>query len=124
MNENEFFEILETEELEMNESFSDLAQESKEMNFKSNDILRIEENVSHSWSGVTNCGHTDRIRRECAGAVERWARNKMFEYRQYRWIRYGNESSRVHITQRNPPFGPRSCGARTSIPCYIEFRKA
>lgn len=49
----------------------------------------------------------------------------MFEYQQYRYIRYGNEASRVSVSQRKDPWtGVRSCGARTSIPCYIEFRKA
>jgi hypothetical protein len=123
MKEEDFFKIEKTEEFEMTEQFGQTAPESEKVTYKENDILRIENNVYHSWSGVSSCGHADRIKSECWGAVQNWAKNKIFEHSQYRYIRYGNESSRVRVLNRKPPFGARSCSASTTIPCYIEFRK-
>lgn len=123
MKEEEFFENLETEELELNENFGSEALESAELDLKAIGILRIDENVKHSWRGVKNCGDKNRINNECRRAMENWAKNKMFEYSEYRWIKYGNKSSSVRVTQRRARLsGRRSCSASTTIPCYIEFR--
>ena len=124
MTEEELFEILETTELENTSDFGQAMPEAEELNLDSGDILRIEEPIRHTWTGVTSCGHQDRIKNECWGRVQSWAKDKMFEYRQFRCLRYGNGSSRVKIRNRKDPWtGKRSCWAGTTIPCYIEFRK-
>lgn len=120
-----FFEVESYLEQENSESFGENNDVLEIHNLLPNDILKIEESVFHSWGGVTSCNHDDRIKSECWGAVTNWAKNKMFEYRHgYSWISYGNESHTVRTSQyKDPVTNKRSCHSRTSIPCYIEFRR-
>lgn len=98
--------------------------EFKKLKLKDSDVLKIEENVNHHWRGVTSCGHADRIKNESWTKVQSWAKNKIFEYREYRYVRYGNKAHTVYVEQwKDPITGKRKCGARTTIPCFIEFRR-
>jgi len=89
------------------------------------EILRIEEKVYVSWGGVTGCCAQDRIDGSCRAKLEEWAKNKMFEHRQLRWLRYGSLSAQVSCSQSRAPWpdNSRSCRGSVSLPCYIEFTK-
>lgn len=122
MKKEDFFEIEDTEDFNLTEDFGQHAEESKDKTFNHTDILRIEETVFISWTGVTSCGKAERIRNEIREALKAWANRKMLDYQQYRYISYGNGTSKVHTYYRSR-WGKRSCKSSTSIPFYIEFRK-
>ena len=86
-------------------------------------VLRVEEKVGRSWSGVASCGHSDRIQAEAQAALNEWIKQKIFQYRNLRYLRAGAGEGRARWTDYNPPFGARSCHGSLTMPCYIEFAK-
>lgn len=87
-------------------------------------IILIEEKVSVGWSGVDSCHHSDRVQAEVRYDLQKWIQKKLFEHRNWRYIRAGAKASRVSCHQWKDPWsGKRSCGCRGAIPFYIEFRK-
>lgn len=73
MTQEEFFDEVEQVDLEItsdeNEDETSVALKLSE-SFKKSEVLRIEEQVSHGWSGVSSCGHSDRIKSEATQALE------------------------------------------------------
>ena len=123
ISEKKLFEILETNEIELNE---DVDEKSSDFQSSSNnDILRVEEDIGASWSGVSNCGNDGRISSACRRRLEEWARDKMFEYRHLKWIRFGHQwPVRARITRRrNRWTNERSCRGSATLNCYMEFEK-
>ena len=86
-------------------------------------VLRVEENVSANWSGVRDCGNAQQVNAEARRALESWAKDKMFQYRHLRYIRYGAGAGTGRVTQSDSGWGGggRSCRAYITMPCYIEF---
>lgn len=119
----------EVENIEFKESISikldETAHEFKNLTIEKSDIVRIEESVRFSWSGVTGCNTQERADAEYSNTLNSWVKNKMFEYRNWRWVRYGtNGVSGSCSRSRDRWTGVRSCGCRGHLKCYIEFRKA
>jgi hypothetical protein len=88
------------------------------------DILRIEESVGLGWSGVRGCNSQDRVNAEARAALERWVKDKLFQYRQLDLLRYGNGQGRVSCRSSGGNWGSaRRCACSGSLPCFIEFKK-
>lgn len=101
------------------------APEAVELSIQKSDIVRIEESVHVSWSGVSGCNHQDTVDNNAKTAMESWVKAKMFEHRNWRWVKYGAGVGNFRCSQRKDPWtSVRSCGCSGHIPCYIEFRKA
>ena len=101
------------------------APELKSLEIAKNEILRIEENVPVYWSGVTGCCSQSRIDSNCDSAYKSWVQKKLYEYRHLRWVRYGHPAARISCSSGRLgwPNDERWCRARTTLECYIEFRK-
>ncbi|MFK5855084.1 MAG: hypothetical protein QM503_03060 [Bacteroidota bacterium] len=113
----EFKNIVKTE---MNET----AYEIKSLSIEKSDIVRIEESVYFSWGGVTGCNTQERADGEYSKVLKSWVKNKMYEHRNWRWVRYGtNGVSGTCNSFRDRWTNVRSCGCRGHLKCYIEFRK-
>lgn len=109
---------------EKSDELSEEAAELGSISIQNSDIVRIEENVYVNWSGVSSCNHRSRIESEVRSALKRWVERKMYEHRNWRWVRYGAKASTVRCSQsRDVWTGVKSCGCRGHIPFYIEFRK-
>ena len=103
---------------------SDSVYEADNLNLTDSDIVRIEENVPFHWSGVTGCNNHDRAQNEYKKTLTNWVKNKMYEHRNWRWIRYSATEAIGRCTQyRDRWTGKRSCLCRGSLKCYIEFRR-
>lgn len=88
------------------------------------EILRIEENVSLGWRGVRGCGNQDRVNAEARAAMQRWVKDKLFQYRDLDLVRFGNGQGSVRCRSGGGGLGSaRWCGCSGSMPCYIEFKK-
>ncbi len=88
------------------------------------DIVRVEEIVTVSWHGVSSCDHSDRIQAEVRAALQRWMQAKLYEHRDWRYLRAGAKASTVRCRQWKEPWsGKRSCGCSGGIPFWIEFAK-
>lgn len=97
----------------------------KSLNLSNSDIVRIEEDVSFSWSGVTGCNSNDRAQSEYQNTLKAWVKNKLFEYRNWSWVRYGAIEANGRCSQSKDPWtGVRRCGCSGKLKCYIEFRKS
>jgi len=121
VNEAEAFPLNErAEETEISE-FSEVVIELDESIHQ--EVLRIEENLPLAWRGVQRCGRQDRVDSEARSALEKWVKDKLFQYRDLEMIGYGNGKGRVRCNSSGGNWGnPRRCGCRGSLPCYIEFR--
>jgi len=90
----------------------------------SGEILRIEEKVGLGWRGVRGCGDQSRVNAEAKAAMERWVKDKLFQYRDLDLVRYGNGQGQVRCRSGGGDWGSaRWCGCSGSMPCYIEFKK-
>ncbi len=88
------------------------------------DVVRIEEQVPVSWNGVSSCDHTDRIQAEVNAAFRRWIERKLYEHRDWRYLRAGGKPGQVRCGSHKDPWtGKRSCGCRGALPFWIEFAK-
>ncbi len=127
MTPEEFFDEVEQVDLEItsDENADEISVALKlSESFDKAEVLRIEEQVSHGWSGVSSCGHSDRIKSEAAQALEAWAKNKIFQYRHLRYIRYGHLGGSARTSSSGGSWGqPRRCRGSLTIKCYIEFIK-
>jgi hypothetical protein len=88
------------------------------------EVVIVEENVQVSWSGVSSCDHTDRIQAEVRTHLQRWIEKKLYEHRDWRYLRAGAKASSVRCRSwRDTWTGRRSCGCNGVIPFWIEFAK-
>ena len=88
------------------------------------EVLRIEEQVGLGWRGVRGCGDQDRVNAEARAAMQRWVKDKLFQYRDLDLVRFGNGQGQVRCSSGGGDWGSaRWCGCSGSMPCYIEFRK-
>jgi hypothetical protein len=88
------------------------------------EIVRIEEVVQVGWSGVSSCDHSDRIQAEVRSHLQRWIEKKLYEHRNWRYLRAGAKASSVRCgSWKDPWTGKRSCGCSGGIPFYIDFAK-
>ncbi|MCG2419366.1 hypothetical protein K8089_10055 [Aequorivita sp. F47161] len=97
----------------------------KSLNLSNSDIVRIEEDVRFSWSGVTGCNSNDRAQSEYQQTLKAWVKNKLYEHRNWSWVRYGaTEANGRCNSSKDPWTGVRRCGCSGKLKCYIEFRKS
>ena len=85
------------------------------------DVVLIEEKVTVSWRGVKSCDHSDRIQSEVRAALQRWMEQKIYEHREWRYLRAGAKAGTVRCRAWKDWDGTRSCGCSGGIPFYIEF---
>lgn len=84
-------------------------------------ILRIEEEKFHKWSGVRSCGDTDRVASEVNFALEDWAKAKIYENRHLRFIRYSHLGGSYTIRNSSGGTSGRKCSGSLNLKCFIEF---
>ena len=89
---------------------------------KSDNILRIEEKVQVTWTGVKGCSrHVDRNVKK---ALEKWVKQKMFEHKDLRWVQYGSKKSSFKCSRSKDPWtSVRKCGCLGKVPFFIDFQK-
>lgn len=127
MNEDEVLEKDYSLEIliEPNDAIDEFAEFLPPNNKSKADILRIEEPVYHSWSGVSGCDHPSRKDAELKAAYEGWVKKKLFEYRHLNYITYGHLGGTMRTGNSRAPWpdNNRSCWGNLSITCFIEFYK-
>jgi hypothetical protein len=120
------YEEIESKEVHL-ESLDYLAASAYELNTlesKDLEIVRIEGDASFLWSGVTGCNNNDRVQGELQKVMDQWAKDRIFEHRNWRWTKYGAISTHGRCYQRRDQWtGVRDCDCRGYLKCYIEFRK-
>lgn len=120
------YEEVESKELQVPslEFLFDSAYELSSLDSKDFEIVRIEGDASFNWSGVTGCNDNDRVQSELQKVMESWAKDRIFEHRNWRWTKYGAISTHGKCYKRRDRWtGVRDCGCRGYLKCYIEFRK-
>jgi hypothetical protein len=121
---NNFYKIENQESSSLSiEQHFDEAVNSTTLSIEPSDILRIEEEVSRSFSGVRSCSSPDTHTSNAIIAMNEWVQCKLFENRNLRYIKFGNYGGTAHWTDRWAWDGTRSCSGYVVIKCYIEFRK-
>lgn len=119
LEENSISEIL-------SEELNETAHEFMSLKIADSEIVRIEGDAPFHWSGVRNCNNDADAQVNYKAAIAKWVQKKMFEHRDWRWVRYGAKSVEGRCTQYTPGTfsgGSRSCLCRGVLKCYIEFRK-
>jgi len=106
------------------EKFNETTFKLDKLNQLDSDIVRIEETVPFSWSGVRGCNDNERAQSVYKEVLTNWVKDKMFEHRNWEWVRYGatEANGRCHES-RDRWTNERSCGCRGGLKCYIEFLK-
>ena len=125
MNEKDFFGAVDVVEISI-EEITDLKVDADEERLKDFEVFRIDEIVPRRWTGVSSCGTQERVNAEARAALEGWAKNKIFQYRDLRYIRYGTPGGTANSWYNGGGgFGGsgRTCTGVISLPCYIEFRR-
>lgn len=86
-------------------------------------ILRIENTLVASWSGVSSCGEIERMKRNTDEKAIIWIKDKLFEHRESKWIRYGwyYETPNVRESKEPWPSNKRSCTGNVKFVAFIEF---
>lgn len=89
------------------------------------DVLRIEEDVYASWSGVSGCCSGDTPNKNVNVEFTKWVKDKIFQYRDLRYIRYGHGgvTARCVTSSSGFPDNRRSCRGSAKVKAYIEFEK-
>ena len=86
------------------------------------EVLRIEQTIRTSWSGVDSCKKRSRATRAVAGRLEEWANGKMREHRGLRFMRYGLvRGFRYNWQSRRRLNGSRRCWGWSEFRVFIEF---
>jgi hypothetical protein len=120
--------LQEVESHELNErEFQDLSEDFLGLDkntLENADIVRIEEDVPFYWSGVSGCNDNTRAQNEYLKTRNEWAKNKIFEYRQWRWVKFGALSANGRCRQSQDPWtNVRKCSCSGTLKCFIEFIK-
>jgi hypothetical protein len=89
------------------------------------DVLRVEEDVYASWSGVSGCCSGDTAQRNVNAAFARWVQEKLYQYRHLRYTKYGHGGGTARCTTSTSPWpdNRRSCRGSATVKGYIEFVK-
>ena len=89
------------------------------------DVLRVEEDVYASWSGVSGCCSGDTPQKNVNAAFAKWVKDKLYQYRHLRYTRYGHGGGTAHCTTSTAlwPDNRRSCRGSATVKGYIEFVK-
>lgn len=89
------------------------------------DILRIEEDVYASWKGVNGCCKGETPNNNLNIAITKWVKDKIFEYRDLRYVRYGHGGGTAKCTTSSSGFpdNRRRCRGSITVKAYIEFTK-
>lgn len=89
------------------------------------EVLRIEEDVYASWSGVRGCCSGDTPNNNVRAAFTKWVQKKLYDYRDLRYIDYGHGGGTAHCSTSNSgwPENRTSCRGSATVKAYIEFVK-
>lgn len=89
-------------------------------------ILRVEGNVGASWRGVRGCADAPTPRQKVEEAANNWIKEKMFEHKNFKWIKYGWDVPVISIRRWRDPFPDRRnhCSGTANFKIYIEFEKS
>jgi hypothetical protein len=122
METNNFYQIEDEGSVELSlEKTIEEAPDARQS--KLTDVLRIEEDVARRFSGVRGCSDSATHNSNALQALEEWAKAKIFEHRDLRYIRYSYLSGSARWTNYTSWDGTRSCSGSVTIRCFIEFRK-
>lgn len=88
-------------------------------------VLRVESKLTATWSGVRSCSDISIHKQNIETTANNWIKNKMFEHRNEKWIRYGWDIPKITIRNGRNPFPNRSryCRGTANYNIYIEFEK-
>ncbi|ROI01549.1 hypothetical protein EGI16_16770 [Chryseobacterium sp. G0240] len=88
-------------------------------------ILRVEANLGATWRGVRGCGDSPTPRNHIEAAANNWIKEKMFENKNLKWIRYGWSIPVISIRHWKDPFPDRRnhCSGNANFKIYIDFEK-
>lgn len=123
MTPEEFFKETDHEEgsVEAKENADDLSNHIG-LIYEKSQVLRIEEKVARSWSGVKSCGDADRVQSELNTAVQGWLKEKIFQHRHLRYLNYGYHDVKWRASRTGGGLGgARSCRGSLAMTCYVEF---
>lgn len=95
----------------------------KDITISSENILRIEADLGAYWSGVRGCDDFARKKTEIEKVTNNWIKDKLFENKHLKWIRYGWNIQDISVLNgRNPfPDNSRYCSGTAKLKIYIEF---
>ena len=84
-------------------------------------LLRIEETISHTYSGVSGCASS--AQSEAGKAARAWANKKKQQYAHLRYKRSGHSEGVARTTSGRRWNQSRWCKTTVTVRCYIEFYK-
>lgn len=87
------------------------------------DVLRIEETIATSWSGVSGCCDQETVDNNADAVFVAWVQKKLYEYRHLSYKTYGHGGGTAQCSSSRAPFpdNSRSCRGSISLDAYIEF---
>lgn len=107
------------------EEGSDTTLNPKLANVDKASIFRVEETLSATFSGVRSCSDSSRALNEAKNRLEGWVQEKLFQYRDLQYLRYGSGEGRHTWSNSTSPWpeNRRSCRGSVTFPAFIEFKK-
>lgn len=87
------------------------------------DVLRIEEDVFASWSGVSGCCEQSTVDSNANSAFTKWVQEKLYTYRHLNYKTYGHGGGNARCSNSREPFpsNRRSCRGSIILKAHIEF---
>ena len=104
-------------------AFSERAEGSHEKSMPPADLLRVEEDLPMSWSGVSSCCDRERIDNECKAQFDSWLGRQVSGHPGHQMVNYGHGGGSVRCSQSNSgwPDNRRSCRAGVTVRAFAEF---
>ncbi|MCC2590202.1 hypothetical protein [Chryseobacterium sp. MFBS3-17] len=97
----------------------------KDVDIDPNKVLRIESELSAFWKGVSSCGDKKRLVSNTDEAAQKWIKDKLYENRYAKLVRFGwyYKTPKITNKQEGFPNRVRSCTGLVKFIAFIEFEK-
>ncbi|MGV9009695.1 hypothetical protein [Brevundimonas sp.] len=88
------------------------------------EVLRVQELIGASWSGVRNCG-SDRMDNELRSAMRSWVGDRLQDHVNLKVVKWGHDAGSWSSSNSTSgwPDNRRSCRGSLRVPAYIVFLK-
>lgn len=110
---------------EEKKEFIQISPSYEDVNLDTVNVLRIESKLTANWKGVQSCGDQDRVYRNTDERALVWIKDKLFEHRDSKWVRYGwyYEKPNVRNWKDDWPSSARNCRGSVEFVIFIELEK-
>lgn len=110
---------------EEKKEFIQISPSYEDVNLDTVNVLRIESKLTATWSGVRSCRDQDRMIRNTDEKALVWIKDKLFEHRESKWVRYGWYYGKPTVRNSSEPWPSRaeSCTGRVEFLIFLEIEK-